>query len=653
MAINKEMLAMLLGQKKKKKGLFATPSSAALAYKDATDMDKLYKTDPRLLYGRGLMKSAAGRTPKNVGEGISKAADAIFGALAMREGLEDVREKERIAKENLFKEMQQTKADIEYGDLISRTGRKKWTDPDTGEISIELPKGRLGTIGALGERDLSPTGLNYLMGLKKEERKRKDELGKIKYKTELTGELEDRKQANRLELATLKSSLRLKEGENNEATRYYWDLKRDRNKSDLEIQKAMLTKFGIKISKDSRGVIKFTPIKKIQEFINKKNAKLKWIPDPNTKELVAYEWNNGILKKVTGEDGKDVRQPSDEDRFTYKQNKDGKWIETNTRTNQKKMVELSSEKWSKPFKKGNKFVQYNLSTNKYKDVANIVVKHGTPYYDQRGNYVQDNLLTDKRTILRAGERQSDFLSKALQEELIVSGKKMVNGKYSNDDLNAARAKIHTRKQKLENAKSMRINTKEQLLAMGVKPGEATKEQINEAIDKVTDRQYRLNLSIGAGKKTLENKFAVQGAINIVRRLRKLSQGIFPKAKGLKGIVTRVEEGVSKKFMNWLQDRPDWVVYDRITKATLSRMVRALGEKGVLTQQDVERIEKAYPKTGWIVDSRETAEKLFDELERLVRNGVEQKGYIISKDGSVSTSIENKSGESAVNRRWGK
>ena len=83
------------------------------------------------------------------------------------------------------------------------------------------------------------------------------------------------------------------------------------------------------------------------------------------------------------------------------------------------------------------------------------------------------------------------------------------------------------------------------------------------------------------------------------------------------------------------------------------MVRALGEKGVLTQQDVERIEKAYPKTGWIVDSRETAEKLFDELERLVRNGVEQKGYIISKDGSVSTSIENKSGESAVNRRWGK
>ena len=445
----------------------------------------------------------------------------------------------------------------------------------------------------------------------------------------------------------------MKEGENNAATRYYWDLKRDRNKSDLEIQKAMLTKFGIKISKDSRGVTVFTPIKKIQEFINKKNAKLKWIPDPNTKELVAYEWNNGILKKVTGEDGKDVRQPSDEDRFTYKQNKDGKWIETNTRTNQKKMVELSSEKWSKPFKKGNKFVQYNLSTNKYKDVANIVVKHGTPYYDQRGNYVQDNLLTDKRTILRAGERQSDFLSKALQEELIVSGKKMVNGKYSNDDLNAARAKIHTRKQKLENAKSMRINTKEQLLAMGVKPGEATKEQINEAIDKVTDRQYRLNLSIGAGKKTLENKFAVQGAINIVRRLRKLSQGIFPKAKGLKGIVTRVEEGVSKKFMNWLQDRPDWVVYDRITKATLSRMVRALGEKGVLTQQDVERIEKAYPKTGWIVDSRETAEKLFDELERLVRNGVEQKGYIISKDGSVSTSIENKSGESAVNRRWGK
>lgn len=88
-----------------------------------------------------------------------------------------------------------------------------------------------------------------------------------------------------------------------------------------------------------------------------------------------------------------------------------------------------------------------MSTNKYKDVANIVVKHGTPYYDQRGNYVQDNLLTDKRTILRAGERQSDFLSKALQEELIVSGKKMVNGKYSNDDLNLDKSKNTHKKTK--------------------------------------------------------------------------------------------------------------------------------------------------------------------------------------------------------------
>ena len=645
---NKEILAMLLGQKKKKKGLFATPPTA-LEYKE------LYKTDPRLLYGRGLMKSAAGRTPKNVGEGISKAADAIFGALAMREGLEDVREKEKIAKEKLLEERTKSLEQIKSANLAS-LGLPEWKDPDTEKILIPASKGRPASIEQLRSYgdELTLAGQAYLGNLVQEERKQKDQFSKIKFESELKGKLEDRKQANRLELANLKNALNLSKEQSNAATKYYYDEKMRGNKSEDAINQEMLTKFGIKISKNPEtGATEYTPIKEIQKFINKKNAKLKWIPDPNTKELVAYEWNNGILKKVTGEDGKDVRQPSDEDRFTYKQNKDGKWIETNTRTNQKKMVELSSEKWSKPFKKGNKFVQYNLSTNKYKDVANIVVKHGTPYYDQRGNYVQDNLLTDKRTILRAGERQSDFLSKALQEELIVSGKKMVNGKYSNDDLNAARAKIHTRNQKLENAKSMRVNTKEQLLAMGVKPGEATKEQINEAIDKVTDRQYRLNLSIGAGKKTLENKFAVQGAINIVRRLKKLSQGIFPKAKGLKGIVTRVEKGVSKKFMNWLQDRPDWVVYDRITKATLSRMVRALGEKGVLTQQDVERIEKAYPKTGWIVDSRETAEKLFDELERLVRNGVEQKGYIISKDGSVSTSIENKSGESAVNRRWGK
>ena len=494
MAINKEMLAMLLGQKKKKKGLFATPSSAALAYKDATDMDKLYKTDPRLLYGRGLMKSAAGRTPKNVGEGISKAADAIFGALAMREGLEDVREKERIAKENLFKEMQQTKADIEYGDLISRTGRKKWTDPDTGEISRELPKGRLGTIGALGERDLSPTGLNYLMGLRKEQRKTEDE---------------DRKRALDFENAITKIK--------------YQDVLRNKNEQEKR-----------RIAEKNR----------VLDFENK--LILKGIEKDNKNEM--------FFRKVEIESNKDKKRKLE------------------------KIAEMQSD--------------VKLLPNKVQDL--LAIQGSKP--DDKGNYNQE----DKNKVL-------NLLKEQEQEEI------------------------------LNNQLTPKIKT--ELLAMGKKgkPAKATPENVAIAIERVFDRSTKLAFVKGVAADVYRTKTSVQATVNVIRLLRKLSKNMFPKTQGdFKGLLTRLGSGAALKYKRLIEKNNDWVTYDRITKATLSKMVRALGEKGVLTQQDVERVLSAYPKTGWLLDSQDQANSLFDSLEYLLSQGLQNTaGITIDKSGRVN------------------
>ena len=66
------------------------------------------------------------------------------------------------------------------------------------------------------------------------------------------------------------------------------------------------------------------------------------------------------------------------------------------------------------------------------------------------------------------------------------------------------------------------------------------------------------------------------------------------------------------------------------------MVRALGEKGVLTQQDVERVLSAYPKTGWLLDSQDQANSLFDSLEFLLSQGLQNTaGITIDKSGRVN------------------
>ena len=630
---NKEILAMLLGQKKKKKGLFATPSSAALAYKDATDMDKLYKTDPRLLYGRGLMKSAAGRTPKNVGEGISKAADAIFGALAMREGLEDVREKERIAKENLLKERTKSLEQIKSANIAS-LGVPESKDPNTGEVLIPASKGgrraAIEKLRSYGD-ELTLTGQAYLGNLVQEERKRKDELGKIEFKAKLTEKLEDRKQANRLELANLKNALDLSKYESNAATKFYYDEKMRGIKSEDEIRKAMLTKFGIKISKDSRGAIKFTPIKKIQEFINKKNAKLVWITNSKTKLDEAHKWVGGKLEKVLNEQNEPIAKVGEKIFWTVKKtDKKGNQLLESSRGDLK--WEKPPGVWSEPYLLGNRMVIKNLTNNKIEDVVAPQVRYGEVNYDAYGNAWQKNLLTGEQVLKKKAEKQSAMFSKEMKNELLLLqkqglAKRKPNGDWTTETQNLAIDRVQETLNAKDLKKSLSKIVQEQMVIDGIdfkKVDIKTKEgrkQIADAADRAFQRKFSLAMATSAGKAMYANKLKAQAGLNVINRLIQLTKkynGMFPD-KGSLG--TRTWRAFELQMNSLFQNKPDWVIYQKLVQTTLPRIVRSLGESGVLATRDIDRAYKGFPRTFPVTDTKAVAIGSLETLKKVIVDGL--------------------------------
>tara|TARA_R100001086_G_scaffold216473_1_gene132660 strand:+ start:16279 stop:18135 length:1857 start_codon:yes stop_codon:yes gene_type:complete len=588
---NKEILAMLLGQKKKKKGLFATPSSAALAYKDATDMDKLYKTDPRLLYGRGLMKSAAGRTPKNVGEGISKAADAIFGALAMREGLEDVREKERIAKENLFKEMQQTKADIEYGDLISRTGRKKWTDPDTGEISRELPKGRLGTIGALGERDLSSTGLNYLMGLRKEQRKTEDE---------------DRKRALNLEDYITKKEFDAK-----------LDSEKVTRKLERDLQQKSLTKGRIDLMAGARNALyNGTPVifnesgNKIQESHPKGvNALYEWIKN-NVQEADMPFMSEKIESLIT-EFGKVQKQ---EKMFLNK-----KEIESLKQVNRIKIIDYKNfekqnqnmmERYGKELVKG-KDGKYTL---KETDLS-VMVRHRSKEEKQ----IEDKLRKLNIDPTKATEKQKINAYNLVSKENFT--KKLIS--------------------------KMPSGVAAELLASGENLNDGNRSRlIRRAMRKVQKNNIMVSAIKGAGGESMKKVNAVRSTLVDLDMIEQMVQRIFRN----KNLMGRIKQATVQGINKITQSNNDMVILQGLIDAVGPGLARTLGHTGVLTELDISSVKKLLPKM-WGFLGLPDSEKVALEKVRTYRNIIINKirtskkgNVIIDKDGNVSTPfLENMTG----------
>ena len=115
-------------------------------------------------------------------------------------------------------------------------------------------------------------------------------------------------------------------------------------------------------------------------------------------------------------------------------------------------------------------------------------------------------------------------------------------------------------------------------------------------------------------KDSERLFAGKSALGIVDSLEEMSGGLF---KPFDGITQRaIVSGTNfKDYMGG--QNTSLSTYVDARKGTLSMIVRALGEKGVLTQQDIQRIQSFIPSVFPIPDTPDAANNKFNQLRGII------------------------------------
>ena len=115
-------------------------------------------------------------------------------------------------------------------------------------------------------------------------------------------------------------------------------------------------------------------------------------------------------------------------------------------------------------------------------------------------------------------------------------------------------------------------------------------------------------------KGAEQKAAMKPALNIIRTLKQDWQKAFPDAPVVGEGLKRFEYGAGKTWDAFTQENPEAAAYLNTRKAYLSLLVRGLGEKGVLTNPDIERVATSIG-TQW--DTKTVAIDQFNRLEKLL------------------------------------
>lgn len=161
---------------------------------------------------------------------------------------------------------------------------------------------------------------------------------------------------------------------------------------------------------------------------------------------------------------------------------------------------------------------------------------------------------------------------------------------------------------------------------------------------VMEYDYKLSPeseAAAAGLKTkatkgAEQEAAMKPALNIVRTLKQDWLRAFPEAPIIGEGTSRFEHGARKSWEAFTQEDPEAAAYLNTRKAYLSLLVRGLGEKGVLTNPDIERVASAIGSQ-W--DTKTVAVDQFDRLEKLL--SADMQNYIDSGgDPSVIQEVVN-------------
>jgi len=118
----------------------------------------------------------------------------------------------------------------------------------------------------------------------------------------------------------------------------------------------------------------------------------------------------------------------------------------------------------------------------------------------------------------------------------------------------------------------------------------------------------------AGAEVIQKPSEMQGAKAMVESLEQMTTELF---KGKPGLLNRIKEAGKRGQEYLTQEVPEVAIYQDGVAGMLSIIVRALGEKGTLTNQDIARVRKMFPQFFPLPDTGEVARQKISRLKRIV------------------------------------
>lgn len=132
-----------------------------------------------------------------------------------------------------------------------------------------------------------------------------------------------------------------------------------------------------------------------------------------------------------------------------------------------------------------------------------------------------------------------------------------------------------------------------------------------------------------------NLDAMKGVESITSRISDLMEKVFPKSE--KGVIDRAGGALSRTIGSMLQTNPDAAELNSLIQGTLAPTVRALGEKGALSDTDIKRAISLMPV---LTDSGEVAWRKQNGLIKMF-NEIKLKNVGSGTDNAPSLSLQPK------------
>ena len=152
--------------------------------------------------------------------------------------------------------------------------------------------------------------------------------------------------------------------------------------------------------------------------------------------------------------------------------------------------------------------------------------------------------------------------------------------------------------------------------------------------------------VSSGEET--RAMSMEAADAIIGRIDGLADKVFV----AEGIGARAASGPKKKFSYWLGTDPDLDLYESLKSGLMANIARTFGERGTLTDRDIDRIQKLFPVAvptfgRPLPDSRTVAKRKLGEIKDIIAEISKRK----PKAGGRGPSLDLGGGNSAKPKTW--